>query len=104
MEVKNKNTITITIVALITTVAASLTSLVRLAFADCNPTKGATDCSPWQLGWNDAYYNYYGGSPKPGHHSPEYMNGFQVGLSARVHGDATHPPAIAPTQRIPVGS
>ena len=47
-----------------------------------------TQSSTYQIGYNDAFYNTYG-SPKPGHHTAGYMNGFNAGLAARNSGQSS---------------
>ena len=48
-----------------------------------------TQTSTYQMGYKDAFYNIYGGSLKPGHHTAGYMNGFNAGLAARNSGQST---------------
>ena len=48
-----------------------------------------TQTSTYQMGYNDAFYNRYGGSLKPGHHTEGYMNGFNTGLAARNSGQSS---------------
>ena len=45
-----------------------------------------TQTSTYQMRYNSAFNNTYGGSPKPGHHTAGYMNGFNAGLAARNSG------------------
>jgi hypothetical protein len=52
-------------------------SLIPVALA-------ASTSEAWRAGYNDAYYNTYGGHMKPQKsHSQSYIDGFEAGLAAR---------------------